>query len=63
MRVVNVSSLGHTVTPTEGIRWSTLRPGDDYLAQAKKLGGLKLYGQSKLVKNNDHILSLNIDSF
>jgi hypothetical protein len=32
-----------------------LRPGDDFLASAKKLGGLKLYGQSKLVsgkKNN-----------
>jgi hypothetical protein len=49
VRVVNVASLGHQVAPPEGILWSMLRPGDDFLASAKKLGGLKLYGQSKLV--------------
>jgi hypothetical protein len=50
VRVVNVSSLGHYNTPPEGIQWSSLKPGDDYLAQAKKIGALRLYGQSKLVK-------------
>jgi len=48
VRVVHVSSLGHYMTPPEGIRWSTLKPGDDFLALAKKIGALKLYGQSKL---------------
>jgi len=50
VRVVNVASIGHYVAPPEGIRWSILRPGDDFLALAKKIGGLKLYGQSKLVR-------------
>ena len=50
VRVVNISSLGHYMTPPEGIQWSTLKPGDDYLALGKKIGALKLYGQSKLVK-------------
>jgi len=48
VRVINVSSLGHTVSPSEGIIWSTLTPGDDCLAVGKKVGALKLYGQSKL---------------
>jgi len=48
VRVVHVSSLGHYMTPPEGIQWSTLKPGDDFLALAKKIGALKLYGQSKL---------------
>ena len=54
VRVVNVSSLGHNVVPPEGIDWSTLAPGnlDEYLAAGKKLGALKLYGQSKLVKKS-----------
>jgi len=50
VRVVNVASLGHYMTPPEGIQWSSLKPGDDYLAQGKKIGALRLYGQSKLVK-------------
>ncbi|KAI9464792.1 NAD-P-binding protein [Russula earlei] len=48
VRVVNVSSLGHIVTPPEGIKWSSLTPGDDCLAVGKKIGATKLYGQSKL---------------
>lgn len=50
VRVVNVSSIGHYVVPPDGIQWGTLSPGDDYLALGKKVGALKLYGQSKLVK-------------
>jgi hypothetical protein len=49
VRVVNVSSLGHRMTPPEGIQWSALKPGDDYVAVGKAIGELKLYGQSKLV--------------
>jgi NAD(P)-dependent dehydrogenase (short-subunit alcohol dehydrogenase family) len=49
VRVVNLSSIGHHIVPPGGIQWSTLRPGDDYLAVGKKVGALKLYGQSKLV--------------
>jgi len=49
VRVVNVSSIGHYVVPPDGIQWSTLSPGDDYLAVGKKICALKLYGQSKLV--------------
>ncbi|KAH9994654.1 NAD-P-binding protein [Russula vinacea] len=48
VRVVNVSSIGHYVVPPDGIQWGTLSPGDDYLALGKKVGALKLYGQSKL---------------
>jgi len=48
VRVVNVSSIGHYVVPAEGIRWSTLSPGGDYVAVAKRVGALRLYGQSKL---------------
>jgi len=47
VRVVNVSSIGHYLGAPEGIRWSTLNPGDDSLAARKKLGTTKLYGQSK----------------
>jgi len=53
VRVVNVASLGHYMTPPEGIQWSSLKPGDDYLAQGKKIGALRLYGQSKLVKKTE----------
>jgi len=49
MCVVHVSSLGHHMMPPEGIQWFMLKPGDDFLALAKKIGALKLYGQSKLV--------------
>ena len=61
VRVVHVSSLGHQMTPPEGIRWSTLKPGDDFLALAKKIGALKLYGQSKLVTR--YIFALDVDRF
>jgi len=43
-----VSSIGHTRGASEGIRWSTLLPGNDSLVSRKKLGTIKLYGQSKL---------------
>ena len=49
VRVVNLSSIGHYVVPSDGIQWSTLAPGGDYLEASKKIGALKLYGQSKLV--------------
>jgi hypothetical protein len=49
VRVVNVSSIGHYTAPSEGIRWSTLSPGDDCLAVGKKVGETTLYNQSKLV--------------
>lgn len=49
VRVVNVSSYAHEIAPPEGIRWSTLSPGDDYLAVGKKVGKATLYNQSKLV--------------
>jgi retinol dehydrogenase-12 len=48
VRVVNVSSLGHNYIPSEGIRWTTLTSGNDALAERKKLGETKVYGQSKL---------------
>jgi NAD(P)-dependent dehydrogenase (short-subunit alcohol dehydrogenase family) len=57
VRVVNVSSIGHHVAPSGGIRWSTLSPGDDYLAVGKKVGPTTLYNQSKLVMRQ---VSLNI---
>jgi NAD(P)-dependent dehydrogenase (short-subunit alcohol dehydrogenase family) len=48
VRVVNVSSIAHVMGASEGIRWSTLSPGNDSLAARKKLGTARLYGQSKL---------------
>ncbi|KAI9462833.1 NAD-P-binding protein [Lactarius psammicola] len=48
VRVVNVSSIGHQYGAPEGIRWSTIAPGNDSLEARKKLGTTKLYGQSKL---------------
>ena len=50
VRVVNVSSLGHYRGAPEGIRWSSVSPGNDALEVRKKLGTTRLYGQSKLVK-------------
>jgi len=50
VRVVNVSSLAHYLSPSEGIRWATLATGNDALAARKNLGMAKLYGQSKLVR-------------
>jgi len=48
VRVVNLSSLGHRYAPSEGIKWSTLTSGNGALEERKKLGGTKVYGQSKL---------------
>ena len=50
VRVVNMSSIAHYMSASEGIRWSTLGPGTDAAAARKKLGKARLYGQSKLVK-------------
>jgi hypothetical protein len=50
VRVVNVSSVGHLRPAREGIRWSSISPGDDSLKVRKKLGPSRLYGQSKLVR-------------
>jgi retinol dehydrogenase 12 len=49
VRVVNVSSLGHYLGAPEGIRWTTLVPGQGSLEDRKKLGSARLYGQSKTV--------------
>jgi len=48
VRVVNVSSIGHYLGPTEGIQWSTLAPGNDSIEARKRLGSARLFGQSKL---------------
>ncbi|KAF8500404.1 NAD-P-binding protein [Russula emetica] len=48
VRVVNVSSVGHYRGAPEGIRWSSVSPGNDALEARKKLGTTRLYGQSKL---------------
>jgi hypothetical protein len=50
VRVVNMSSIAHYMSASEGIRWSTLGPGTEAAAARKKLGMARLYGQSKLVK-------------
>jgi hypothetical protein len=51
VRVINVSSIGHYLGAEEGIRWSTLTPGDQMAEERKKLGSIRLFGQSKLVKH------------
>jgi len=48
VRVVNVSSLSHYSRAPEGIRWSSVSPGNNSLEAREKLGTIKLYGQSKL---------------
>ncbi|KAH9973215.1 hypothetical protein BGW80DRAFT_1459128 [Lactifluus volemus] len=48
VRVINVSSIGHYLGAEEGIRWSTLTPGDQMAEERKKLGSIRLFGQSKL---------------
>jgi len=48
VRVVNVSSLSHYNRAPEGIRWSSVSPGNNSLEAREKLGTIKLYGQSKL---------------
>ena len=56
VRVVNMSSIAHYMSASEGIRWSTLGPGTDAAAARKKLGVARLFGQSKLVKlNNSYV--------
>jgi NAD(P)-dependent dehydrogenase (short-subunit alcohol dehydrogenase family) len=56
VRIVNMSSIAHYMSASEGIRWSTLGPGTDAVATRKKLGVARLYGQSKLVKfHNSHV--------
>ena len=42
MHIIHFSSLGHYMMPLEGIRWSMLKLGDDFLVLAKKIGALKL---------------------
>lgn len=48
VRVVNMSSIAHYMSASEGIRWTTLGPGADAAAARKKLGVARLFGQSKL---------------
>jgi retinol dehydrogenase 12 len=50
VRVVNMSSIAHYMSASEGIRYSTIGPGTDAVAARKKLGAARLFGQSKLVK-------------
>ena len=50
VRVVNMSSIAHYMSASEGIRWTTLGPGADAAVARKKLGVARLFGQSKLVK-------------
>lgn len=52
VRVVNVSSICHYFGASDGIRWSTLDPGDGALAARRELGIPRLYGQSRLVITN-----------
>ncbi|KAI0253336.1 hypothetical protein BJV78DRAFT_203386 [Lactifluus subvellereus] len=47
VRVINVSSIGH-YGAAEGIRWSTLAPGNESLEARKKFGSARLFFQSKL---------------
>src|SRR5260370_4476281 len=53
VRVVNMSSIAHYMPASEGIRWSTLGPGDNAPAERRRLGGARLFGQSKLVKSHN----------
>lgn len=53
VRVVNLASITHHYGVSEGIKWSTVGPGDDALATGRKLGATTLYNQSKLVRYTD----------
>src|SRR5260221_13109716 len=53
VRVVNMSSIAHYMPASEGIRWSTLGPGDNAPAERRRLGGARLFGQSKLVQSHN----------
>ena len=55
VRVINISSIAHYMSASEGIRWSTLGHGADAIAARKKLGTTRVYGQSKLVKCTIHV--------
>ena len=60
VRVVNMSSIAHYMSASEGIRWSALGPGTDAIAERKKLGVARLFGQSRLVKlHNSHVDGLH----
>jgi len=48
VRVVNLASVTHNYGVSEGIKWSTVGPGDEALATGRKLGATTLYNQSKL---------------
>ncbi|KAF8500407.1 hypothetical protein F5888DRAFT_1610400 [Russula emetica] len=48
VRIINMSSIAHYMSASEGIRSSTLGPETDAVAARKKLGVARLYGQSKL---------------
>ena len=50
VRVINVSSIVHLRGAPDGIRWTSLSPGNDSLVARKELGTMRLYGQSKLVR-------------
>ena len=54
VRIVNVSSIAHYMPAREGIRWGTIS-GPDAAAARRKLGGSRVYGQSKLVKCMIHV--------
>ena len=54
VRVVNVSSIAHYMSASEGIRWSPVH-GRDAPAARRKFGVTRLYGQSKLVKCTIHV--------
>ena len=55
VRVINISSIAHYMSASEGIRWSTLGHGADAIEARKKLGTTRVYGQSKLVKCTIHV--------
>ena len=53
VRVVNLASVTHNYGVSEGIKWSTVGPGDEALATGRKLGATTLYNQSKLVRSTN----------
>jgi retinol dehydrogenase-12 len=55
VRVINISSIAHYMSPSEGIRWSTIGPGVNAPVERRKLGMARVYGQSKLVKCTIHV--------
>ena len=55
VRVINISSIAHYMSASEGIRWPTIGPGSEAPAARRKLGMTRVYGQSKLVKCTIHV--------